>query len=176
MKRCPRCGQGYTDTSINFCLNDGELLSQYEPDEPPTLFSGGNPPTQFADDAPPTVIMGSGRTTNASYIPTGGPPAPWGGTSPVSPAYGIGNFQLSQDKTLPTISMILGICAAVMVCCWGGVWLGIPAAIVGFLAMRNAENDPTRYGGRGMAIAGMVLGIVTFLASMIFGLFGLFAR
>ncbi|HEV8590918.1 MAG TPA: hypothetical protein VGQ55_02370, partial [Pyrinomonadaceae bacterium] len=63
MKRCPRCGQDYTDSSINFCLNDCELLAQFEPDEPPTLFSGGNPPTQFADDAPPTVIMGSSRTT-----------------------------------------------------------------------------------------------------------------
>jgi hypothetical protein len=72
--------------------------------------------------------------------------------------------------------MILGICAAFMVCCWGGVWLGIPAAVVGFLGMRNAESDPTRYAGRGMAIAGMVLGIITFLASIVFGLFSLFAK
>ena len=173
MKRCPRCGQGYTDASINFCLNDGELLTQYEPDEPPTLFSGGKP---FVDDSPPTVLMERGRTTNASNWPTSGVPAQWSGTSPVAPTtpYGLGSFQLTQDKTLPTVSLILGICAFFMVCCWGGVWLGVPAAVVGFLGMRNAENDPTRYTGRGMAIAGMVLGVVTFFASMLFGIFGAF--
>lgn len=174
MKRCPRCGQGYTDATINFCLNDGEYLTPYEPDEPPTLFSGAKP---FADDSPPTVIMDRGRTTNASNWPTGNVPAQWAGSSPVSPTqpYGLSSFQVAQDKTMPTVSLILGICAVAMVCCYGGIWLGVPAAIVGFLAMRNVESDPSRYGGRGMAIAGMVLGVVTFLASMIIVFFGVLA-
>jgi hypothetical protein len=51
-----------------------------------------------------------------------------------------------------------------MICCYGGLWLGLPAAIVGYIGMRNADSDPTRYGGRGLAIGGMVAGIITFLA------------
>lgn len=173
MKRCPRCGQGYTDTQINFCLNDGELLMQYEPDEPPTLFSDPLP-SAFADDSPPTVMMDRGRATNASNWPTSSVPSPWSGTAPVAPTqpYGLGNLRIAQDKTLPTVAMILGICSVVMVCCYGGIWLGVPAAIVGFLAIRNADSDPGRYGGRGMAITGMVLGVVTFLASMLIAFFG----
>jgi hypothetical protein len=40
------------------------------------------------------------------------------------------------------------------------------------MAMRNSDKDPGRYGGRGMAIIGMVLGVVTFLASMMIAIFG----
>jgi hypothetical protein len=68
--------------------------------------------------------------------------------------------------------LILGVISMFMVCCAGGIWLGLPAAVVGFIAMKNADNDPTRYGGRGLAIGGLVLGIVTFLASVFFLIFG----
>jgi len=60
-------------------------------------------------------------------------------------------------------------------CCYGGIWLGLPAAVLGFLGVRNAGNDPGKYGGRGMAVGGMVLGIVTFLISIIGGLVFLIA-
>lgn len=172
MKRCPTCGQGYTDTQINFCLNDGQLLVQYEPDEPPTLFS--DRPSAFADDTPPTMILDPSRTTNATNWPTSSVPTAWGTSTPATShqPYGVASLRVTQDKTLPTVALILGICAVAMVCCYGGVWLGVPAAIVGFLAMRNADNDPSRYGGRGMAIAGMVLGVVTFLASMLIAVIG----
>jgi hypothetical protein len=172
MKRCLRCGQGYTDESLNFCLNDGELLVQYEPEEPATLFSDPSA-NAFADDAP-TVTLNRGRTTQASNWPTGGVPSPWAASIPAVPIhpYGPGSLRIAQDKTLPTVSLILGICAFFMVCCYGGVWLGVPAAIVGFMAMRNSDKDPGRYGGRGMAIIGMVLGVVTFLASMMIAIFG----
>jgi uncharacterized membrane protein len=34
--------------------------------------------------------------------------------------------------------------------------------------MRNADNDPAQYGGRGMAIAGMIMGAVSLLVFFIF--------
>ena len=37
---------------------------------------------------------------------------------------------------------------------------------VGFIGLRNADSDTSRYGGRGLAIGGMVLGTITFLASL----------
>lgn len=167
MKRCPRCGQTYTDSDINFCLNDGELLSRLS-DEPPTLFK---------DDAPPTVMMDRSRVTNQTNWQTAAPPAIYQSPQqPVSPGFGtLNRFAKSTDQTLPTIAFALGLASLVLVCCYGGIWLGLPAAIVGFLGLRNADSDPERYGGRGLAIGGMVLGIVTFLMSIVFIIFAALA-
>jgi NO-binding membrane sensor protein with MHYT domain len=62
-----------------------------------------------------------------------------------------------------------------LMCCYGGIWLGLPAAVIGFLGMRNADADPNKYSGRGMAVGGMVLGVITFFASIIFGIIALIA-
>ena len=119
-------------------------------------------------------VMNEPRVTN---------PIDWAHSSPVRwenqaigttpPAHlGIAGYGQSLNTTLPTISLILGIISCFLVCCAGGIWLGLPAAIVGYIALKSVESNPTIYGGRGMAIGGMVLGIVTFLASVFFLIFG----
>lgn len=165
MKQCPRCNQTYTDDQLNFCLEDGELLMAWA-NEPP--------PTRYADDSPPTLLMNEARVTNPSNWPAS-PAAEW-----QQPQQNLQNqpfrspaFVQSRDQTLPTLALILGILSLPLTCCMGGIWLGLPAAVLGFLGMRNADNDSSRYGGRGMAIAGMVLGVISFLASVIFALSGL---
>ena len=164
MKRCLKCGQAYVDETLNYCLNDGEILVRETGYEPP--------PTQFADDSPPTLVMNQPRVTNpidwgqsSLAQPQGMPPAQ-------NPHYGMAGYTASKDQTLPMISLILGTISIFMVCCAGGIWLGLPAAVVGFLAMKNVDTNPAKYAGRGMAIAGMVIGIVTFLASVFFLIFG----
>lgn len=164
MKRCPRCYKVYSDDALNFCLDDGELLENY---------SGGAQPLSVSDESPPTLVMESPRVTNPIGWQASHPIQPWqAGQQGIQGQYSNPTFQRSRDQTLPIISLILGIAACLMVCCAGGVWLGVPAAVLGFLGLRNAENDPTRYTGRGMAIGGIVLGIVTFLASVLFIIFG----
>jgi hypothetical protein len=164
MKKCPRCGQIYTEDNLNFCLNDGELLSYMSEHE-----SGRSPDRGFADDSPPTLVLDPSRVTNQSWQ-SAQPPAHWQNPAPASQTqpFGLSPFQVSKDKTLPTISLVLAIISCFMVCCAGGIWLGLPAAVLGYLGMRNADSDANRYGGRGLAIAGMVIGIVTFLASLVF--------
>jgi hypothetical protein len=160
MKRCLKCGQAYVDETLNYCLNDGELLIRQTGYEPP--------PTQFADDSPPTLVLNQPRVTN---------PIDWGpsslaqsqGIPPAqNPQYGMAGSTTPKDQTLATISLGLGIVSIISVCCFGGILLGLPAAIVGFIAMKNVDTNPAKYTGRGMAITGMVIGIVTFLASMLF--------
>jgi len=168
MKQCPRCNQTYVDEQLNFCLNDGELLMQLQDAQSSRPY----------DDSPPTVVMNDVRSTNPiGWQPQASPPMQWQDQSnfPV-PQYNAPAFVQSKDQTLPTISLIIGILSFLMVCCYGGIWLGLPAAIVGFLGMKNADNDPMRYGGRGLAIGGMVLGVVAFLASMVFLFLGIIAR
>ncbi|MEP7212165.1 MAG: DUF4190 domain-containing protein [Acidobacteriota bacterium] len=168
MKKCPRCGQVYPQGDLNFCLNDGELLTYLPESE-----SGGATGRGFADDSPPTLVIDRSRTTNQSWQ-AASPPAPWQSQSPAvqNQPFGLSAVTGSRDQTLPTISLVLGIFSCFMVCCAGGIWLGLPAAVLGYLGMRNADNDPNRYSGRGLAIAGMVIGIVTFLASVVFLLIG----
>lgn len=166
MKKCLKCGQAYTDDTLNFCLNDGELLVK------DAEFEG--PPTRYADDSPPTILMDQPRVTNPIDWPQASP-VRWQNQSP-APAtnqYGIAGYGTSApNQTLPTVSLILGIISVFMVCCAGGIYIGLPAAIVGFIGLKNADSNPSRYGGRGMAIGGMVLGIITFLASLFFLIFG----
>jgi hypothetical protein len=175
MKRCPVCEQTYTDPNINFCLNDGELLSHLPGDQ--QSLPANEPPTLFADDAPPTLFMNRARETReTNWQPTAAPLTQWQQQRPVGgrlPDQFAGLLR-PKDHTLPTISMILAISSIIMVCCAGGVWLGLPAAILGFLGMRNADRDPARYGGRGMAIGGMIIGVITFFASMIVMIAGSF--
>ena len=169
MKHCPRCRQVYNDDQLNFCLNDGELLSVY---------SGEGYSQRAADDSPPTLMMDQTRVTNPIGWQAGQPIDPFGSTNRGAnvPNYVTAVHQQKRDQTLPTVSLILGIAACLLVCCSGGIWLGLPAAVVGFLGLRNTDSDPNKYGGRGLAIAGMVLGIITFLASIFILIAGQFGR
>jgi hypothetical protein len=166
MKRCPVCSQTYTDPNINFCLSDGELLSRLT--EPSPFAKDEPPPTRFADDAPPTLMMGSSRVTNQNWQ-TAQPPAPWQPQTPAAAGFASMMPHLQpKNHTLPTVSLILGISSLIFVCCFGGIWLGIPAAIVGFLGMRNADREPDKFGGRGMAVGGMVIGVIAFIMSILY--------
>ncbi len=168
MKQCPRCNQTYSDDQLNFCLNDGEMLTELN-SEPP--------PTRYADDPPPTMLMNDARVTNPTNWPaspssTQWQPQPMVQNRPYAPM----QFARSTDQTIPTISMILGILSIPLFCCFGGIWLGLPAAILGFMGMRNADSDSVRYGGRGMAIAGMVLGVIGFLSSLVYAFFAILTK
>ena len=168
MKQCLRGHQTYSDDTLNFCLNDGELLVNYSQE----------PPSPRFDDPPPTMILDQSRQTNPSNWPgTASPPAAWQPTNMQNQPFGaVGSYMGKRDQTLPTIALVLGILIMVLMCCYGGFWLGLPAAIVGFLGMRNADSDPSRYSGRGLAIGGMVLGVIAFVANLIFIFFAIIAN
>jgi hypothetical protein len=169
MKQCPRCGKTYSDDQLNFCLEDGELLSNNVQDRSQR---------PYADDSPPTLVINDPRVTNPYDQPR--PAAPVQQWQPQQPpaqfaAYSPTRLARGSDKTLPTIAMILGILSLPLICCYGGLWLGIPAAIMGFIGLRNIDKDGERYGGRGMAIAGLILGVVSFLGTIGFVFFAILA-
>ena len=170
MKQCPRCQQTYSDDNLNFCLEDGELLTSFD-QEPPL--------GRYADDSPPTMVLDQARVTNpASWpaSPPSSPPARWQQPNLQDQTYGAPAYIRARDQTIPTIALILGILSVFMICCYGGIWLGLPAAVLGFLGMRNSDTDSSKYGGRGMAIGGMVLGVISFLASLVFAFITMIAN
>lgn len=173
MKICPVCSQTYTDESLNFCLNDGATLNNAN------------------DDPPPTIFMDPPRTTNPNYADFNtnfsqpntefnsnfGQPNQEIYSAPFSPPAAV--YPAQRDQTLPIISLVLGVLGFVLICCHGGLPLGIAAAITGYLGMKNADQNPQKYGGKGMAIAGLILGAVGLLGGVVFiilAIVGAFAK
>jgi len=70
------------------------------------------------------------------------------------------------DQTLPTFSLILGILAFLTGCVFAGIPLGALSVILGVMGLNNEKRDPSKYGGKGMAIAGIVTGVIGFLLSV----------
>ena len=67
--------------------------------------------------------------------------------------------------------MVLGIVGMVLLCIpfigpWFGLPLGLLAVALGGVAMSKSGNDPAR-GGRGMAVTGLVIGIITLAVALI---------
>ena len=69
-----------------------------------------------------------------------------------------------QEKGLAIFSFVLGILSFVL--CLSAL-TGIPAIIFGHIARSRATRSPARYGGIGFATAGLVLGYVSILFSLI---------
>lgn len=150
MKQCLRCQKTYTDQTLNFCLDDGELLVAV--DGPSRM-----------DDAPPTVMLDQARRTNPTgwrSTPPSAPPAQWQ-PQPMAPQFGGYPMTIPPSQTLAIVSLCLGISSiTVGWCCYIGILLGPAAMITGFIAMSQNKKDPDKFGGRGMAIAGIVTGSV----------------
>ena len=96
----------------------------------------------------------------AQYPPP--PPNPYGGT----PAYGYGYQPQKPTNGLAIGSMVTSIAGAVLLCVYGfGGLIGLIGAILGHVAMRQIRaNDQ---GGRGMALAGVIVGWVAFALGLL---------
>lgn len=65
-------------------------------------------------------------------------------------------------------SLICGIIALITFCIWClALPLGITAVILGHIAMSKAKADPARFGGKGMAGAGLATGYLAILLSVV---------
>ncbi len=147
MKQCPKCNQTYSDANLNFCLNDGELLTpMYDTSQ-----------RSYADDSPPTVMMNDARITNpVNWQQPAQPPAVW--QNPQVMQY---PMSMSPNQTLAVVSLCLGIGSVTIGwCCSLGLVLSPAALITGFIALSQIKKDPQRNGGRGLAIGGIATGVV----------------
>lgn len=75
------------------------------------------------------------------------------------------------NQTLPIVSLVLGIAS---LCCYISPITGIAALVTGYMGMKNANNDPAHYGGKGLAIAGMITGGVFFLLGLLYWVYIIF--
>lgn len=71
--------------------------------------------------------------------------------------------------------MVLGLVSiTVGWCCSFGVLTGPIALILGIVALVQIKNEPAKYGGKGLAIAGVILGALYFvILALIILLYGI---
>jgi len=62
----------------------------------------------------------------------------------------------APNQTLAIVSLVLGVLS--IICC--GFLAGVPAVIVGFMARSKATSSPAEYGGAGLALGGIITGII----------------
>jgi hypothetical protein len=87
------------------------------------------------------------------------------GVTPYPPAYGgAGYYPPVTNSGLAIASMVCGIVGYVT-CYFVGI-LGIPAVICGHMALSQIQNSAVPMSGRGMAIAGLVLGYLGIAISL----------
>jgi len=98
------------------------------------------------------------------------PNAPYSGGPTDPSAYGYQQDPRSQKKGLAIASLVLGILAIVTF--WtavGGIVLGLIGLILGIVAILGANKG--RNGGKGLAIAGVVVSVLGLLAGAAWGIF-----
>ena len=118
--------------------------------------------TPFADE----VSRGNQAVAESSWTPPAAPEQSWqnqeiGQNTPFQPPpAGAGG----ENKTLAIVSLVLGILS--LLCC---AWIvpGIAAIITGFIAKKNADQNPNQYGGKGLALGGMITGGISVLLGII---------
>jgi serine/threonine-protein kinase len=143
-----------------FCTEDGAVL----------LAEAGGPSTGRVEP-PPTQIYTPPPSTGSAYAPPSQPgygPGGWQDT-PATPSYAppavrpnyappmAPSMQGGQDQTLAIASLICGVLSIVLFC-FSGI-LGIPAIVLGVMARKRVAENPERYGGAGLAMAGIVCGL-----------------
>ena len=68
-----------------------------------------------------------------------------------------------QSQTLAIVSLVLGILSCL--CCFS-IITGPIAAILGFMARGKATKDPAHFGGAGLAIGGIITGVIGILVGI----------
>jgi hypothetical protein len=142
-----------------------EEPTYFEPEPEPTPAFSEPPParsTPFSEPKPAASSFDQFQPQSAASTPVQQqwtpPPTPGGSAMSAPPPPARAGQKLNQ--TLPIVSLVFGILS---ICCWISPLTGLIALITGFLGMKNVNSSPSQYGGKTLALVGMILG----------GLFGL---
>ena len=122
------------------------------------------PAPAFEPPPPATVFETPIAAPVAEWTPPPAPDASWqnqeiGSNTPFQPP----PAGVVQNTTLGLVSLILGIASFVCL----GFFGSVPAVILGFMQRSKISNNPAEYGGGGMAMAGIILGAINIVVTVI---------
>ncbi len=149
-------------------------------DEPEPLPVGGNDPFQPPSPFEVAEVKAEALNTpyaeqvenqfnqpieQANWTPPPAPDANWqnqqiGQNTPFQPP----PAGQAQNQTLAIISLVSGILS--LACCWF-IIPGIAAVVTGFMAKNKAEQNPNEFGGRGLALGGIITGAISLLLGIV---------
>lgn len=144
-----------------------------EIEQPPQIFTAPEPePPSFMQPEPPAPAFNPfnepAPIAQADFSPT--PAAPEQSRQPEqmqNPQYQPGSglpAAGAQNKTLAIVSLVSGILGLTLCC--GTLIPSLVAIITGFMARGKASSDPSNYGGGGLALGGLITGVLGLLAGI----------
>lgn len=173
MKYCPQCNRQFSDAWITFCTDDGSLLrDELTPPADPN-WDPRIRPTQYDDPAerathwlPTDTQRSGGWMPPDERGPTERAPIerPWQPPPAPLPRRNV----TSGPPGIAIASLVIGLVGVMFGLFCGAPVPGIIAIILGIIALRQMKTAPNST-GRGLAIAGIVLGGVN-LAFFMFGI------
>ncbi len=131
MKRCPSCHRSYTDTSLNFCLEDGTPLVADSPAVDPNA-TMRYPSARDTAEPPPTEIY---RPDTAVIAPQPPPPPP-----PTQPEW---TPTTTPRKKSNAIWWILGGLAAISI-----IGIGLVVMIIALASMSSTNTNNANISNR----------------------------
>ena len=167
---CPSCGREASESG-RFCYHCGAALATdptATPPEPPrerTLVMPtpvGTPPPEHppAAEAPTVIVAGGRLVAEARQAPTSASAPP--SAAPSTPS----------RSPLAVVSLVAGILAFLTVCNVLLFFLpSLVAVVAGLVALRQIDRSTGALGGRGLAVAGVGLGLLGALATCGLGAF-----
>ncbi len=164
MRRCPTCNQEFADEWLTFCTHDGTTLIEIEgvADVPPPTFAYPPiPPTVSRSEEPTLDLPDAYRPPPVPAVPR---PVQGVWQPPPPPRVAV------PQQSLAVASLVLGLVSITIGwCCSFGILTSPLAIALGIAALLQIKNHPTKFGGKGMAIAGIVTGglYVVFIVMMI---------
>jgi hypothetical protein len=162
MKRCPTCNRSFTDDTLSFCIDDGAVLVRND-----VSSSFEAQPTAILGEPPPTVRMPPQRPTDyvprASHdAPTQPPPYGWANETPVwvppTPTPVPFSRVAAKQQNLAIVSLIFGLAAITFGWICGGPVFALIAVVLGLIALMQIKKNPAQYGGKPIALAGLITG------------------
>jgi hypothetical protein len=145
--------------------------------EPPSFNAPEPEPPVFVQPEPPAPAFNpfehsapepAAPLAESNWTP---PPAAqdqsWQNEPMQNPQYqpGSGIAAGGQNQTLAIVSLVSGILGLTLCC--GLLIPSVVAVITGFMARGKASNDPANYGGAGLALGGLITGIIGVIGNLI---------
>ena len=122
MKICPTCHKSYTDDGLNFCLEDGSVLTLSHGEAPPTVMMQQPPPTNPGPGIAVPPRTNPGGFTPQQQVQTSWDPQPQYSVQP-------------KKKSSKTWLWVVGLLGLGLLLCGGGV--------VGFVALAIYNAEPS---------------------------------
>jgi len=161
MKYCPQCHRQFNEVWLSFCSDDGTPLVQdltpaADPNWDPRI---REPKVQTPDEQATQWLPREPPVAGGWIAPDERPPMNPGVWQPPAPP-AMYPRKIAPNQGIALASMITGIAGVLLASCFGPV-PGIAALVLGLVALSQIKKSPEKYSGKGMAIAGIVIGSLT---------------